>query len=203
MNRNMLTNENLAAVGILAFATALATNLIQLPFAALSSPLSIGIMVLAAVGAFRIYPAVGLAIFLLTAVLFFKRNTATLFTAKSAYGDASIPAEVTGTAVPYASEKSGPRVYDQFSETDPSNPMLGPLREGFVGASAVMDEPEGVQAASAAAPAGSYPLDSPRPSSSPEGRDYTYRPEPDTGNNDFKRFGPQMDVKGRSFGYST
>lgn len=198
-----LSNENLAAVAILAFATSLATNLIQLPFAALASPLSIGIMVLAAVGAFRLAPVVGLAIFLLTAVLFFKRNTATLFSAKSVYGDASIPAEATATAVPYASEKSGPRAYDQFRETDPSNPMLGPLREGFVGASGVMDEPEGVQATSAAAPTGSYPLDNTRPSSTPEERDYTYRPEADTGNNEFKRFGPQMDVKGRSFGYST
>ena len=195
-----LSNENLAAIGILAFVSALATNLVQLPFAALSSPLSIGIMVIAAVGAFRMYPVVGFAIFLLTAVLFFKRNTATLFSAKSAYGDASIPAEVTGTAVPYASEKSGPRSYDQFRETDPSNPMLGPLHEGFVGASAVMDEPEGVQAPSAAA--GSYPLDNARPSSTPEERDYSYRPDPETGNNEFKRFGPQMDVKGRSFGYS-
>ena len=196
-----LSNENLAAIGILAFVSALATNLIQLPFAALSSPLSIGIMVIAAVGAFRMFPVVGLAIFLLTAVLFFKRNTATLFSAKSVYGDASIPAEATGSAVPYASEKSGPRAYDQFRETDPSNPMLGPLHEGFVGASAIMDEPEGIQSSTTVA-RGSYPLDNARASATPEERDYSYRPDPETGNNEFKRFGPQMDVKGRSFGYS-
>lgn len=196
-----LTTENMAAVGILAFATALATNVVQLPFAALASPLSIGIMVLAAVGAFRLYPAVGLALFLVTAVLFFKRNTATLFTAKSSYGDISIPAEGSATAVPYASEKSGPRAYDQFRETDPSNPMLGPLREGFV--SNVTEEPEGVESTSAAAPVGSFPLEDERPSSTPEAREFVYRPDADTGSNEFKRFGPQMDVKGRSFAYST
>jgi hypothetical protein len=198
------TNENLAAVAILAFATAIATNMVQLPFAALASPLSIGIMVLAAVGAFRLYPAVGLALFLLTAVLFFRRNAATLFSAKTSYGDVSIAAEATGIAVPYASEKSGPRAYDQFKETDPSNPMLGPLREGFVGASAVLDEPAGVEKTSDAAPVGSYPLDaSARPAGTPEERDYTYRPDAQTGSNEFVRFGPQMDVKGRSFAYAT
>ena len=201
----MLTNENLAAVGILAFATALATNLIQLPFAALSSPLSIGIMVLAAVGAFRIYPAVGLAIFLLTAVLFFKRNTATLFTAKSAYGDASIPAEVTGTAVPYASEKSGPRAYDQFRETDPANPMLGPIREGFSSAPGIADGdgggPIGLDS-EVGAPVGSYPLDKPRPQGTPEPRDFIYRPEPDTGDNTFVPVGkPMEDTKVTAFKY--
>lgn len=195
-----LSNENLAAVGILAFATALATNLIQLPFAALASPLSIGIMVLAAVASFRLYPAVGLSIFLLTAVLFFRRNTAALFTAKSAYGDASIPAEANSKAVPYASDKSGPRAYDQFRETDPSNPMLGPLHEGFV--SSIAEEPEGVESASAAAPVGSFPLENERPSSTPDARDFVYKPDSDTGSNEFKRFGPQMDVKGRSFAYS-
>ena len=197
-----LSNENLAAVGILAFATALATNVIQLPFAALASPLSIGIMVLAAVASFRLYPAVGLSIFLLTAVLFFRRNTTALFTAKSAYGDASIPAENTATAVPYASDKSGPRAYDQFRETDPSNPMLGPLHEGFVSSIADAEEPEGVESASAAAPVGQFPLDNERPSSTPDARDFVYKPDSDTGSNEFKRFGPQMDVKGRSFAYS-
>lgn len=194
-----LTNENLAAVAILALASTIATNMIQLPFAALASPLAIGIMVLAAVGAFRFYPVVGLAIFLLTAVLFFRRNAAALYSAKSGYGDVIIPAEPAVTAVPYASDKSTPRAYDQFKETDPSNPMLGSFAEGFVGS---REEPEGVNSAPDAAPVGSFPIDELRPSSSPESRDYSYRPDSSTGSNEFVRFGPQMDVKGRSFAYA-
>lgn len=195
-----LTSENLAAVAILALATALATNMIQLPFAAMASPLAIGIMVLAAVGAFRFYPVVGLAIFLLTAILFFRRNAAALYSAKSSYGDVSIPAEPAATAVPYASDKSTPRAYDQFKETDPSNAMLGSLAEGFVGGG--QEEPEGVDSAPDAAPVGSFPIDEVRPSSYPESRDYTYRPDSSTGSNEFVRFGPQMDVKGSSFAYA-
>ena len=81
--------------------------------------------------------------------------------------------------------------------------MLGPLREGFVGASGILDEPAGVEGRSDAAPVGSYPLASARPEGTPEERDYTYRPDPQTGSNEFVRFGPQMDVKGRAFAYAT
>lgn len=199
----MFDAETLIAVAVLGLATAIATSYIVLPFAAFSSPLSIAVMVIASLGAFRSYPAVGFALFLLTAVLFFKRNAARVFSEKTDYGDVSIPAEKMGSAVPYGSDASQPRQYDQFRETDPNNPMLGPIREGFSAAPGVGvdDGPAGVDG-EAGAPIGSYPIDKRRASSTPEPRDFVYRPEPDTGDNTFIPVGrPMTDTKVTAFKY--
>lgn len=199
----LLDNETLVAVAILAFTTAIATDYIVLPFAAFSSPLAIAVMVIAALGAFRLYPAVGFALFLLTAVLFFKRNAARVFSAKTNYGDVSIPAEKMGDAIPYGSDASQPRQYDQFRETDPTNPMLGPIREGFSSAPGIADGdmPGGIDL-EAGAPIGSYPIDKERASGRPEPRDFLYRPEPDTGDNAFVPIGkPMEDTKMSAFKY--
>jgi hypothetical protein len=40
-------------------------------------------------------------------------------------------------------------------------------------------------------------------SSTGENRGYVYRPETDTGSNEFKRFGPDLDEKSDSFKYYT
>lgn len=197
-----MKTETLAAGGVLALTTAIATDLIRLPYAAFASPIAIFIMVVASLGAFRLYPALGLTLFLLTAVLFFKRNAATLYSARSTYGDVSIAAEAAATAVPYASEKSGPRRYDQFNETDASNAMLGPVREGFVGASAIADVPAGLSADAGAPVEGEFPIDAPRPHAAPVAQPTgTYRPATDMGDNTFTRFGPDMDQKKRAFAY--
>jgi hypothetical protein len=201
----MLDTETIVAVVILAFTTAIATDYVVLPFAAFSSPLAIAVMVIASLGAFRGYPVVGFALFLLTAVLFFKRNAARVFSEKVNYGDVSIPAEKMGDAVPYGSNASQPRQYDQFRETDPSNPMLGPIREGFSSAPGIADGdgggPIGLDS-EAGAPVGSYPLDKKRASSVPEPRDFLYRPEPDTGDNTFVPVGkPMEDTKTTAFKY--
>ncbi len=197
----MFTPDVLVSVLILAFATTIATDVIQLPFAAFSSPIAIFVLVIASLGAFTVYPAAGLALFLLTAVLFYKRNAAAVFSAKSAYGDVSVPAESMGAAVPDGSDASQPRRYDEFRETDPANPMLGPVREGFATANGVADEPEAFGKPNDAAPIGSYPIDEARASAASEPRDYVYRPEPETGSNEFVRFGPDMDEKKTAFGY--
>jgi hypothetical protein len=199
----LLDNETLVAVAILAFTTAIATDYIVLPFAAFSSPLAIAVMVIAALGAFRLYPAVGFALFLLTAVLFFKRNAARVFSAKTNYGDVSIPAEKMGDAIPYGSDASQPRQYDQFRETDPTNPMLGPIREGFSSAPGIADgDMPGRIDLEAGAPIGSYPIDKDRASGRPEPRDFLYRPEPDTGDNAFVPIGkPMEDTKMSAFKY--
>ena len=194
--------ERTMTVVILAAATAVATDMIPLPYANLSSPIAIAIMVIAALGAYGSYPAIGLALFLLTAVLFFKRNAMRLFTAKAAaYGDASIPNERHADAIPYGSDRSGPRSYDQFKETDPSNPMLGPIREGFASAEGVVDVPEAYGEDSEGAPIGSYPINAPRPDGVPEYKDFIYRPEPETGFNEFERFGPDIDEKKKVLSY--
>ena len=78
----------LVAAGVLGLATALATGALQVPYAAASSPYATVILVIAAMGAFSVYPVVGLALFVLTAVLFFKRNVHT--TLSSVYGEHSI-----------------------------------------------------------------------------------------------------------------
>ncbi len=198
-----MKTETAITLLVLALTTAIATNYLLLPFAAFSSPIAIVLMVVASVGAFRLYPALGVSLFLLTAVLFFKRNASTLYSAKSAYGDVSISAEPAATAVPYASEKSGPRKYDQFNETDPNNAMLGPVREGFVGASAIVDVPAGLSADAGAPVEGEYPLDAARPSATASAQETgTYRPAADMGDNTFTRFGPDMDMKKRSFAYA-
>jgi len=200
----LLDSETFVAVVVLAFTTAIATDYIVLPFAAFSSPVAIAVMVIAALGAFRSYPAVGFALFLLTAILFFKRNAARVFSEKTNYGDVSIPAERMGDAVPYGSDASQPRQYDQFRETDPSNPMLGPIREGFSSAPGIADGDEGPIGldAEAGAPVGSYPLEKKRPEGVPEPRDFIYRPEPDTGDNAFVPIGkPLEDTKMTAFKY--
>jgi len=200
----LLDSETFVAVVVLAFTTAIATDYIVLPFAAFSSPVAIAVMVIAALGAFRSYPAVGFALFLLTAILFFKRNAARVFSEKTNYGDVSIPAERMGDAVPYGSDASQPREYDQFRETDPSNPMLGPIREGFSSAPGIADGDEGPIGldAEAGAPVGSYPLEKKRPEGVPEPRDFIYRPEPDTGDNAFVPIGkPLDDTKMTAFKY--
>ena len=199
----LFDTETLVAVVVLGLTTAIATDYVVLPFAAFSSPLAIAVMVIAALGAFRSYPAVGFALFLLTAVLFFKRNAARVFSEKTNYGDVSIPAEKMGDAIPYGSDASQPRQYDQFRETDPANPMLGPIREGFSSAPGIADGdgPAGVES-EAGAPVGSYPLDKKRPSGTPEPRDFLYRPEPDTGDNTFVPVGkPMEDTKITAFKY--
>lgn len=193
-----MNTETIIALATLAFTTAIATDYLVLPFAAFSSPIAIALLVIASLGAFRVAPAVGLALFLLTAVLFFKRNAARVFSAKSSYGDVSIPGEQHTDAIPFGSQASQPRQYDQFRETDPTNPMLGPIREGFADAGG---EPAAFGDEAGAPVEGSYPIDADRASSTPEARDFVYRPEPDTGSNEFVRFGPDMDEKKKAFAY--
>ena len=187
----------LATAAVLAVATAIATNLIALPHALASSPLATGLLVLAAVGAFTVDPAVGLSLLLLTAVLFFKRNVqAVRESAHATYGEISIANQPSATALPAVpGNNEAPRDYGQFAETDETNPMLGPQKvtEGF--------EPAPFGEDSAAPAEGQYPTDGQRPMGSSVVRPYLYRPEAETGSNEFQRYGPDLDEKKKSFGY--
>jgi len=185
-----------ATILILLLTTAVATNLVQVPDVAVASPLATGVLVIAALGAASVDVSVGVSILLLTAVLFFRRNVQrTLSSAQSVYGETSIAAQPHATALPAASTSSGPRSVDQFDETNPTNPALGPekVTEGF--------EPAPYDDGLASPADGQYPTDESRASSSGESRGYTYRPDEDTGENGFKRYGPNLDEKGESFGY--
>ena len=182
----------LAAI-LLVLATAIATGYVHLPFAPLSSPFAIAILVIASLGAFAVSPVVGLAAFLLTAVLFFKRNVAQTFSRVSTYGETSIPQQYNAPAYPYNTMRSGPRSYPEFQETNPENPVLGPKIENFEPA------PYGEEQGSPVD--GQYPKEAPRASSAPVPMDFVYKPEEDTGRNEFIRAGPDIDEKKKVFGY--
>jgi hypothetical protein len=183
--------EMLVAAGILGLATAVATGSLQVPLAAASSPYATVILVIAAMGSFSVFPAAGLALFVLTAVLFFKRNLHR--TLSSIYGENSIRNEAVNDAAPYESQKSGPRAYDEFNETAPNNPMIGPLQEGF--------EPSPYGAEAGAPVEGQFPKEKERPEATLKPVEYAYRPASDTGSNEFVRDGPNIDEKANAFAY--
>jgi len=257
---------------VLAVTTAIATKMFTLSNSVTSSPVTAVALVVVALGLFSVYPAVGVSLLLLTAVLMFNRNVRNTMkmigrpqmrdnfqnvaspltrvsddvfqgqmngprypdrtvanaapaneslsnimyadrppipmpsgppikppSYRGVYGADSIMNENVGDAVG-ASENgflSAPRPLSEFKETDPSNPMLGPVKvtEGF--------QPAPFGAEEGDVPYGSYPRDAPRASSTGENRGYVYRPEMDTGSNEFKRFGPNLDEKSDSFKYYT
>jgi hypothetical protein len=178
---------------VLAFTTAIASGYVNLPYASLSSPVAVVVLVIASLGAFMVAPAVGLSLFLLTAVLFFKRNVDKALSHSSTYGANSIMAMPSVPASPYSTQSSGPRQYDEFQETNASNPMIGPKIENFEPA------PYGDEQGSPVD--GQFPKETPRASSAPTPVDYVYRPDADTGDNTFERFGPDMDEKKVIFSY--
>ena len=257
-------------VVVLALTTAVATKMFVLSSKITSSPITAVVLVVVALALFSVYPAVGISLLLLTAVLMFNRNVrntlkmirvpadnfqnvASLTTRVSddvfqgqmngprypdrrvanaapadqsisnimyadrpsipmpsgppikppsyrgVYGADSIMKERVGDAVGAAENGflSAPRPLNEFKETDPNNPMLGPVKvtEGFQAAPFGAEEGE--------VPYGSFPRDAQRASSTGENRGYTYRPETDTGSNEFKRFGPNLDEKSDSFKYYT
>jgi|UniRef100_A0A6C0LLI0 hypothetical protein len=257
---------------VLAVTTAIATKMFTLSNSVTSSPVTAVALVVVALGLFSVYPAVGVSLLLLTAVLMFNRNVRNTMkmigrpqmrdnfqnvaspltrvsddvfqgqmngprypdrtvanaapaneslsnimyadrpsipmpsgppikppSYRGVYGADSIMNEHVGDAVgaPENGFLSAPRPLSEFKETDPSNPMLGPVKvtEGF--------QPAPFGAEEGDVPYGSYPRDQQRASSTGENRGYVYRPEMDTGSNEFKRFGPNLDEKSDSFKYYT
>lgn len=187
--------EMVLTVAVLALAAAIASDTIQLPFLAAAGQTATILLVIASLGAFSVYPAVGLSLFLLTAVLFFKRNVnATLGSSKAVYAVNSIMEQPHVPAAPFSNEASMPREYSQFEETNPDNAMHGPVTEGF--------EPAPFGAESGSPVEGQYPTDEERAISAPTPLSYVYRPEPETGSNEFVREGPNLDEKNTSIAYS-
>lgn len=190
---NCSIQECLSSIAVVALGTAVATDYISLPPTLVANPITTVVLVLLAVGAFIKYPVLGIALFLATAIILFKRNTISA-RAVATYGVESIRRQAHEDAGPSSSQASGPREYDQFQETDAHNPMHATVQEGFEPApygDAVLGETV----------EGTYPIGAERASSSPESLEYVYRPERDTGSNSFERFGPEMDEKTRAFVY--
>ena len=186
--------ELLVSAGILGVATAIATGSLPVSHAMASSPYATVLLLIAAMGAFSVFPAAGLALFVLTAVLFFKRNVHR--TLSGVYGEKSIRNQPAADAVPHESQKSGPRAYAEFNETAPENPMIGPLQEGFE------PEPAPYGNESGAPVDGQFPKEKERPEEALNPIEHAYRPAPDTGSNAFERYGPNMDEKTKAFAYN-
>ena len=194
----MSSTEAILTAVVLGAATAVATDYVEVPYASLHSTLITVILVIVALLAFGKYPAVGLSLFFLIAVLYFKRNVnRTILSSSRAYGDRTIMTQPHVTARPFESESSGPRPYGQFQETNPANPMLGPIK------SAIQEpfEPAPYGDEQGAPVEGQFPKEQDRTSSSPETQDYTYRPDAATGSTEFERYGPDLDEKMDAFKY--
>lgn len=180
---------------VLAFTAAIASDTLRFPFLMAAGHTATILLVIASLGAFSMYPAVGLSLFLLTAVLYFKRNVqVTLGSANSSYGIEAIMEQPHVPAAPFSNEASQPREYAQFQETNPANPMLGPIAEGF--------EPAPYGAEQGSPVDGQYPIDEERANSTPTPLSYVYRPDPDTGSNAFERDGPDLDEKKEAIVYT-
>ena len=190
---NCSMEECLSSIAVVALGTAVATDYISLPPTLVANPITTVMLVLLAVGAFIKYPVLGIALFLTTAIVLFKRNTMSA-RAVATYGIDSIRRQAHEDAAPSDSQASGPRQYDQFQETDARNPMHAVVQEGFepapYGDAELGETVEGV-----------YPIGAARLSSSPDSVEYAYRPDNDAGSNTFERFGPDMDEKARAFAY--
>lgn len=183
---------------ILAFTSALATGYVNLPHNALNSYLAVVALVVISLGAFMVAPAVGLSLFLLTAVVFFKRNVDNTLSHSSTYGETSIRELGPNDAMPFNTQSSGPREYEQFQETDASNPMLGPSVED---PNIENFEPAPYGDEQGSPVDGQFPKEDPRVTSVASPADFTYRPEKDTGSNEFSRFGPDLDEKKMTMAY--
>jgi len=182
--------EILAAVSLLAITSLVATTSIAIP-SIITSPIVGIFLIIIGLGFCSHSPAIGISLLLLVAVLFFRQNVAMAVRSPvSQYADVTVPDQSMGAAVEYSSTKSEPRSYAQFQDTDPQNRMYGAV-EGFSPAPIVDGEPVD----------GQYPTQDPRASSPTVASEYTYRPAEDTGSNEFKRYGPDLDEKKKSFQY--
>jgi len=192
------------AIGLLVVSSLVATNAILVPEFVTSTP-SGAILVVAGLLASITAPTLAVALLVLAVVVFYKRNiqhtvqsTLKQFEGERAYpdtspdyGDRRFPTQVTSSVM----ETPGA----PGSKSSPGNYDLGTFGriEGFssLGGATVSQSME------LNPPKGQFPIDEPRETASPVADQYTYRPERDTGSNEFKRFGPQMDQKVNSFRY--
>ena len=117
-----------------------------------------------------------------------------LHTGNTTYGERSIQAHNIDVPNPYSRFKSDPRSFLEFNETDSSNPVLGKIVEGFMPANYGDEQGAPVE--------GQYPKEIARSSSTPDLKEYNFRPAEDTGSNEFVPVvGPNLDEKTSSLKY--
>jgi hypothetical protein len=195
--------EPALAIGVLVLVSVVATNAVLVPAAFTTT--SAGVVLLIAGLLTSVFaPTLAVVSIVLAIVVFYKRNiqhtvqgTLKQFEAERAYpetspeyGDRLFPTQATPSVMqtPGAeSAQSGPREYTIDGKT------FGTI-EGFAPATVS-------QSMELNPPKGQFPTDEPRETAAPVMAQYMYRPDADTGSNDFKRYGPQMDQKVASFRY--
>lgn len=195
--------ETALAVLLAAAATAVATGYVRVPYELTHSSIGIAGLLIFALVLYSYSPVVGIAAVILFAVLLFSRNvekvvkyTELADLTRSAsnprrgeYGDMNIANE-RNRVHPYTSSTSGPRDYSSFRETTPSGIFgSGAFAEGFLSGAPFSSF------ASEQYAVGQFPIDENRNWSNPYVEEYKFRPSLDTGDNDFKRYGPEMDQK--------
>ncbi len=198
-----MTPMELVLTAVLAgMATAIATGKMEVPTEVTNSSISISFMLIVALVLFAYSPVVGIASIVLFAVMLYSRNvlklSMTMTRQKQAYenprrneyGDMNIYAE-RNDVMPYGSMMSGPRQYSQFRETTSSS-WMPTLSEGFRSGDSTASY---ASFGSDQYAAGQFPIDTQRVYSNPYVEEYKFRPSLDTGDNEFKRYGPNMDSK--------
>lgn len=186
----MKTTEGVLVVLLAGLATVIAMGKLELPHELTSSSIVQALLLVVSLVLFSYSPVVGLASIALFAVILFNRNirkTAFYSNSFGQYGDENIYKEHV-TTMPYSGGRgSQPRDYSQFRETHSAGwGALDTFEEGFQGA------PYG---SSAGYVDGQFPLDEGRPSSAPFTEEYDYRPDTNAGDNEFQRYGPNLDEK--------
>jgi hypothetical protein len=199
--------EAVISVILAIVATAVAMGSLHIPSSISGSSIMVALFLIIALAAFAYSPVVGIAAMAVFAVMIFSRNVEktshfvsesimqkpTPIYGEEVYGDQNIYREPVVTQ-PYSTQSSEPRMYDNFRET--YNVSWGPLREGFAGGAAYSEF-----AGSGESIEGQYPIDENRVHENPTKETYDYRPESNTGTNDFMRHGPDLDEKVASFQY--
>jgi hypothetical protein len=199
--------EAVLSVALAIIATAIAMGSLHIPSNITGSSTMVALFLIIALAAFAYSPVVGIAAIAVFAVMIFTRNVekTSHFVSESimrkptqtygeeVYGDQNIYKEPV-TTQPYSTQSSEPREYDNFRET--YNTSWGPLREGFAGGA-----PYSEFSGSEDHVEGQYPIDQNRVHAVPTKESFDYRPESNTGANDFMRYGPDLDEKVASFQY--
>ncbi len=168
----MKRNEFLIVVVLVSLAAGLISNTIKLPNAVdnlLSGSLGKTVLVILALYAFSISPAVGLSATLLTAIIIFSHNVSFVNNLQ--------------TSNPLYDNTITNFVRNLFT---PSN-IDAKLTQNESAEYAEMIEPHPAE--------GSFPSDESRPTHYASTLEYNYRPQEDTGSDDFVRYGPNIDEK--------
>jgi hypothetical protein len=168
----MKRNEFLFVVVLISLAAGLMSNVIRLPAQVdnlLNSAITKTILVIFTLYGFSISPAVGLSAVLLTAIIIFQHNVSFVNNLQ--------------TSNPLYNNSFSSFVRNLFTPTTVNANLMH--NETAEYAEMIDNHPA----------EGSYPSDETRPSNYESSLEYDYRPQEDSGSDEFSRFGPNIDEK--------